>query len=52
MRPPERATKSGIAFTSVLWKRAEAFAKLQELVPDVTEAEFDDLELAGKIDFL
>ena len=38
--------------TQYPWNRAEAFAKLQELVPDVTEAEFDDLELAGKIDFL
>ena len=38
--------------TQYPWNRAEAFAKLRELVPDVTEAEFDDLELAGKIDFL
>ena len=29
--------------TQYPWNRAEAFSKLQELVPDVTEAEFDDL---------
>ena len=38
--------------TQYPWNRAQAFEKLRELAPDVTEAEFDELELAGKIDFL
>ena len=38
--------------TQYPWNREQAFAKLCELVPDITEAEFDDLELDGKIDFL
>ena len=38
--------------TQYPWNREEAMAKLRELVPDVTEAEFDQWELEGKIDFL
>ena len=38
--------------TQYPWNRAEALAQLQKLVPDMTDAEFDALELAGKIDFL
>lgn len=32
--------------------RGEAIAKVQERVPDFTEAEFDALELAGKLDYI
>lgn len=38
--------------TQYPWNRAQAFEKLRALVPDITEAEFDSLELQGKVDFL
>jgi len=38
--------------TQYPWNKVQALQKLQELVPDVTEAEFDDLEKQGLIDFL
>ena len=38
--------------TQYPWNREEAIRQLQSLVPDVTEEEFDALELAGKIDFI
>lgn len=38
--------------TQYPWNRAQAFGKLRELVPDISEEEFDALELQGKIDFL
>ena len=38
--------------TQYPFTRAQALAKLQELVPDVTEEEFDLLELQGRIDFI
>lgn len=38
--------------TQYPWNREEAIARLQSLVPDVTPAEFDALELQGKIDFI
>lgn len=38
--------------TQYPWNRAQAFEKLRALVPDITEAEFDSLEMQGKVDFL
>ncbi|MCH5286926.1 MAG: transglutaminase domain-containing protein [Christensenellaceae bacterium] len=38
--------------TQYPWNRAQAMAQLRALVPDVTEEEFDALELAGRIDFI
>lgn len=38
--------------TQYPWDRATAIGKLRELVPDVTEAEFDLWELQGRIDFI
>ncbi|MDO4484793.1 MAG: transglutaminase-like domain-containing protein [Clostridia bacterium] len=38
--------------TQYPWQREEAIAKLRELVPDITDEEFDQLELAGRIDFI
>ena len=38
--------------TQYPWTREEAIAKLQELVPAVTEAQFDEWELQGRIDFI
>ena len=38
--------------TQYPWNRAQALEKLRALVPDITQEEFDRLELQGKIDFL
>lgn len=38
--------------TQYPWNREQAIEKLKELVPDVTDAEFDGMELDGLIDFL
>lgn len=38
--------------TQYPWNRAQALAKLRELVPGVTEEEFDALELSGRVDFI
>ena len=38
--------------TQYPWNRAQAIAKLQELVPGVPEEKFDELELAGFVDFI
>ena len=38
--------------TQYPWTKAQALAKLQELVPDVTEEQFDAWELDGRIDFI
>lgn len=38
--------------TQYPWNREQALEKLRELVPDVTEDEFDRLELEGRIDFI
>lgn len=38
--------------TQYPWDRAEALEKLRSLVPGVTEAQFDDLEDQGRIDFI
>jgi len=38
--------------TQYPWNRAQALAKLQELVPGVTEEEFENWELQGRIDFI
>ncbi|MBQ8556156.1 MAG: transglutaminase domain-containing protein [Clostridia bacterium] len=38
--------------TQYPWNREQAIAKLQELVPAMTAEEFDEWELAGRIDFI
>ena len=38
--------------TQYPWNREQALAKLQELVPAVTEEQYDDWELLGRIDFI
>lgn len=38
--------------TQYPWTREEALAKLREIVPTVTEVQFDDWELQGRIDFI
>lgn len=38
--------------TQYPWNRAQALAKLQELVPAATEEDFDRWELQGRIDFI
>ena len=38
--------------TQYPWSREQALAKLQELVPAVTEEQFDEWELQGRIDFI
>ena len=38
--------------TQYPWNRAQAIEQLRALVPDVTDEEFDTLELAGRIDFI
>ena len=38
--------------TQYPWNREQAIAKMQELAPKMTEADFDALELAGRIDFI
>lgn len=38
--------------TQYPWNRKEAVKKLQEIDPELTEADFDALELAGRIDFI
>lgn len=38
--------------TQYPWNRAEAIARLRELVPSVTEEQFDAWELDGRIDFI
>ena len=38
--------------TQYPWRREEALAKLRELVPSVTEEQFDAWELDGRIDFI
>lgn len=38
--------------TQYPWNREEALAKLREIVPSVTEAQFDEWELDGRIDFI
>ena len=38
--------------TQYPWNRAEALAKLREIVPSVTEEQFDRWELEGRIDFI
>ncbi len=38
--------------TQYPWDRAQALDKLREVVPTVTEMQFDDLEDQGKIDFI
>ena len=38
--------------TQYPWNREQALAKLQELVPAVTEEQFDEWELQGRIDFI
>ena len=38
--------------TQYPWDREQALAKLRELVPSVTEAQFDQWELEGRLDFI
>ena len=38
--------------TQYPWNRAQAIGQLRALVPDVTDEEFDALELEGRIDFI
>ncbi len=38
--------------TQYPWTREEAIAKLREVVPSVTEEQFDNWELQGRIDFI
>lgn len=38
--------------TQYPWNREEALAKLREIVPSVTEEQFDEWELQGRIDFI
>ena len=38
--------------TQYPWDREQAIGQLRRLVPDVTDEEFDALELAGRIDFI
>lgn len=38
--------------TQYPWSREEALAKLREIVPSATEEQFDEWELAGRIDFI
>ena len=38
--------------TQYPWNREQALAKLQELAPDITPEQFDELELAGWVDFI
>ena len=38
--------------TQYPWNRAEALAKLREIVPSVTDDQFDRWELEGRIDFI
>lgn len=38
--------------TQYPWNREQALAKLREIVPSVTEEQFDEWELAGRIDFI
>ena len=38
--------------TQYPWNRAEAFEKLQALIPGITDEEFAAYELAGKVDFI
>ncbi len=38
--------------TQYPWNRAEALAKLREIVPSVTDEQFDAWELQGRIDFI
>ena len=38
--------------TQYPWNREQAIAKMQELAPKMTEADFDALEMAGRIDFI
>lgn len=38
--------------TQYPWTRKQALAKLRELVPSVTEEQFDEWELDGRIDFI
>ena len=38
--------------TQYPWNREEALAKLREIVPSATEEQFDEWELAGRIDFI
>lgn len=38
--------------TQYPWNRTEALAKLREIVPSVTEEQFDEWELDGRIDFI
>lgn len=38
--------------TQYPYTKKQAIAKMQELVPDFTEAELDSLDLSGKIDFI
>lgn len=38
--------------TQYPWNRDEALEKLREVVPNVTEKQFDDWELQGRIDFI
>ena len=38
--------------TQYPWNRAEAIEKLRSFVPDITDEEFDALELEGRIDFI
>lgn len=38
--------------TQYPWNRAQALEKLHEVLPSMTEQEFDQWELAGKVDFI
>lgn len=38
--------------TQYPWTKAQALQKLQELVPSVTEAQFDEWDLQGRLDFI
>lgn len=38
--------------TQYPWTKEQALAKLQELVPGITEEEFDQWEMSGRIDFI
>lgn len=38
--------------TQYPWDRAQALEQLRSLIPTVTEAQFDDLEAQGRIDFI
>lgn len=38
--------------TQYPWNREQALSKLREIVPSVTEEQFDDWELDGRIDFI